>query len=267
MTIQLKRTAHILLIEDDEETLRGLANSFTRFTGRYGTEDVKYEVTMARTRYDGYILGRDMHEIDGAVIDSKLPFDTEALKRGKEPEDFDLHGGAWILRRWRKEGVYFPAIMASGAVDHYDEVVGDLLGQGAATFFVQKLYWAERELVQPMHNLIFPLPHGGILTIGDYSLDRDLGQLDIDGKILSLTDAECALVEILMQNDGKRVSKRRLRIKLHRASNNSLERLRTDLRNKFRKANVEFPIRTVRKNDSVPEGAYHGQFLIRRDPR
>ena len=267
-------TRQILLVEDDQETLSDLAESFRQYVGTYGEETETYAVTTSRTRDEGYELGRDMRDtLHGAVVDSKLPIDSAALRTTTR----DTYAGIWIIRQWRSDGILFPTILTTGYVDQYEELARRVVGEGAATFFVQKKYEAEAEIVLPMQNLIRiadpppPPPPPGKLAVGLYVLEIEIRRLLVINKMVKLTPTETRLLELFMLNDGKLLTVNRLCAHIKRPTKNTptkgtLERHISYLKDKFEQANIRpFPIQNIPAEPYARDGTsgYHGQFSVK----
>lgn len=176
----------ILLIEDHRELSDWLARSLAR--ERYAVECV----------YDGLDAHRRLSEggYDIVVLDLELP--------GMAGEE--------VLRRLRAHDRETPVLVLTAKSTLGDRVQS--LDSGADDYLVKPFEVAELEarlrvLLRRRYGQKTP-----VISCGGLSLDTNTRLFQVDGKALLLTPREHAVLEALLVNMGKTVSKKALADKL-----------------------------------------------------
>ena len=172
-------TARILAVEDNERML-DLLDRALRSRG--------YEVDLAADGPDAERAGLE-HEYDAVVLDVMIP-----------PPD-----GIEVLRRWRAAGRMMPVLVltARDAVD--DRVTG--LDSGADDYLTKP--FALAELLARVQRLLDrpPLLRPTVLRIGDLTLDPTHRRVVRAGTEIDLSAKEFALLQELMRQPGKVLSR------------------------------------------------------------
>jgi DNA-binding response OmpR family regulator len=173
---------HILVVEDEAKVARALSEGL----GREG-----YEVTVARTGEEGYYL-LDARSFDLVVLDLMLP--------GRD--------GLEILAtlRSRDRGIPVLILTARDAVE--DRVVG--LDTGADDYLVKP--FAFPELSARIRALLRRgrAEQSSRLQVADLEVDVAARRVTRGGRILELTAREFELLEYLLRNRGRVVSREML---------------------------------------------------------
>lgn len=170
----------ILIVEDDHK----IANAI-----KQGLERQSYAVDVA---YNGD---------DGLSMSTTEPYDLIILDR-MLPGSID---GIGILQTLRKEGNHTPILLLTAKDKVLDRVTG--LNLGADDYLVKPFAFVEliarvRALLRrPQQNL------GTSLSYSDLKLDPELAVVERDGKRIDLTAKEFALLEYLMRNPDRILSK------------------------------------------------------------
>ena len=170
---------HILVIEDDL-AMAGVL--------RQGLEQDQYSVTLAHNGWKGLELAQ-RGECDAIVLDVMLP-------------SLD---GLGITRQLRADGNTTPILMLTARDDIADIVNG--LDAGAEDYLTKPFSFLE--LLARLRSLIRrggqPVPQS--LRIADLALDTGSRMVSRAGVPVSLTRSEFALLELLMRNSGRVVSR------------------------------------------------------------
>jgi DNA-binding response OmpR family regulator len=170
----------ILVIEDDKKIASFIAK---------GLKEEGFAVDVQRDGTEGLYLG--LHEVfDGAVVDIMLP---------------GLDGLA-IIEQWRQKKVNTPVLILSAKRSVDDRIKG--LRAGGDDYLTKP--FAFSELLARMQALIrraTRTTEPTSLTVGDLVLDLLTRQATRGGKPLDLQARELALLEYLMRNAGRIVSK------------------------------------------------------------
>ncbi|MEW6572413.1 MAG: response regulator transcription factor [Bacillota bacterium] len=169
----------VLIIEDEHK----IANSIKR-----GLEQEAYAVDAA---YDGE-TGLDLalnEDYDVIILDLMLP----------------KIDGVEVCRRLRKNQVHTPILMLTAKGQLNDKVEG--LNAGADDYLVKPFAFAEllarvRALTRRPRNSI-----GSILTVEDLSLNTLTFEVKRGDKSIELSKKEYALLEYLMRNPGRILTK------------------------------------------------------------
>lgn len=173
----------ILLVEDDD----GIAEFVAK-----GLQSEGYKVERASTGEDGYARGRTA-VFDAVILDIMLPG-----MNGRE-----------VCRQLREDGVRVPIVMLT-ALDSTQDIVRGL--RFGADEYVTKPF-AFEELVARLEAVLrrsrgaASSPHASILKVGDLVFDREALTLERSGEAIELTSTEYALLELLMSQAGKVVSR------------------------------------------------------------
>lgn len=171
----------ILVVEDNEK----LANNLKQGLMQEGyAVDVIEDGAKAEKRI---AVNRD--EYDLIVLDRMLP--------GKD--------GVSVCKYWRENGIVIPILMLT-ALDTTDDKV-DGLDAGADDYLAKP--FAFKELLSRIHALLrrpkqsFP----DVLTFGDISMDTSGRTVTYKNKLLTLTLKEFMVLEYLLRNLGKVVTR------------------------------------------------------------
>ncbi len=170
----------ILLIEDEEKTARFI---------KKGLEENQFAVELAHDGNEGLQLALQK-PYDIIITDIILPgLDGRALCKE--------------LRQHKKE---VPVLMLS-ALSTTDDVVNGF-DLGADDYLVKPFEF--RELMVRIKSLLKRSGQGAnpnLLTVGHLSLDVRERKAICEGKEISLTGKECALLEFMIKNKGKVISR------------------------------------------------------------
>ena len=169
----------VLIIEDEPELREQIATTLRR---------QNYTVDTAG---DGAI-GLDMvctEPYDLLILDIMLP----------------VQDGFAVLREMRAEQVATPVLMLTARVEVEDRVRG--LDLGADDYLLKPFSMAEllariRALLRRSHTQASPL-----LTVGDIHLDTGTREVTRSGRPVSLTPKEFALLEFLLYNRNRAISR------------------------------------------------------------
>jgi len=170
----------ILLIEDEHK----IANAI-----KQGLIQEKYAVDLEYDADSG--LGAALNEsYDVMIIDRMLPGSME---------------GVGICREIRKSGVHTPILLLTAKDQVKDRVEG--LNAGADDYLVKPFSF--EELLARLRALMRrPAPTSGtVLKVGDLSLDPVSYDVRRDGQKLDLSAKEFALLEYMMRNPGRVLTK------------------------------------------------------------
>jgi len=169
----------ILLIEDDEVLSDGLTHTLT---------NSGYCVTGATTgAYAEHLL--IAQGFDLIILDLGLP-------------DMD---GLQLLRKIRQHKNALPVLILTARDDMNDRIEG--ISQGADDYMTKP--FELRELEARIHALIRRC-YGGFshkIEVGSLQLDTSNQQIQANGKMLSLSARESAVLAVLMMQKGKVISK------------------------------------------------------------
>ncbi len=169
----------ILIVEDEPALLESLSEGFTR---------AGHVVDGSSEGTEALYMGQD-YPIDAAVIDLGLPGMS----------------GMEVIRELRKAGRDFPILILTARDRWEDKVEG--LEAGADDYLAKPFHF--EELRARMNALLrraggFATPK---LKNGPLELDTAAHRLEMDGEEIKLTTFEYRLMEYLMMNVGKVVSK------------------------------------------------------------
>jgi DNA-binding response OmpR family regulator len=141
---------------------------------------------------------------------------TAALKRleHKKPDIVLLDvsmpnlGGFDVLRTLRADST-LPVLMLTARDDHVDRILGLELG---ADDYLTKPFNA-RELVARIHAILrrsqagHQMDEPAVIELGLITLETGLRRARVEGEILPLTDAEYRVLELLVRNAGRVMSR------------------------------------------------------------
>ena len=176
----------ILLVEDDD----GIAEFVVK-----GLQAEALKVERVSTGDDGYARA-GTGAFDAIILDVMLPG-----MNGRE-----------VCRQLREDGSRVPIIMLT-ALDSTQDVVRGL--RFGADEYITKPF-ALDELIARLQAVLrrgsgaVAAPHMSILKVGDLVFDRDALSLERGGEPIELTSTEYALLELLMSQAGKVVSRARI---------------------------------------------------------
>jgi two-component system response regulator PhoP len=172
-----------ILVVEDEDSLRAQLEAQLRKAG--------YAVDAAADGEDGFYLGRE-HPFDLAVVDLGLP----------------KLSGIEVIRRWRESGRTFPVLILTARGRWQDKVEG--LNAGADDYLT-KPFQAE-ELQARIHALLRRAAGvaKSVLRCGPITLDISAHTVQVEDKLLDVTGYEYKVLEYLMLNRGKVISKTEL---------------------------------------------------------
>lgn len=177
-----ERRPQVLVVDDDLEMCAMLQEYLSK--ERFEV-DVAHDGTSALKRLE-------RHKADIVLLDVSMP---------------NL-GGFDVLRQLRSEST-LPVLMLTARDDHVDRVLGLELG---ADDYLTKPFNA-RELVARIHAILRRSQAGNqvdepeMLEIGLLTLETGLRRVRVEGEIVSLTDAEYRVLELLVRNAGRVMSR------------------------------------------------------------
>lgn len=170
----------VLVVEDDE--------SIASFVSR-GLSEAGYAVDVANTGTEGLFKAQSS-EYDAAVVDVMLP--------GRD--------GLSLVSELRRSGVRTPVLILTARRSVEDRVRG--LETGADDYLVKPFAFPELlARVQALIRRAHGTPDAVELTVGSLRLNRLTRRVERDGKEIELRPREFALLELLMRNAGRVVSK------------------------------------------------------------
>jgi two-component system copper resistance phosphate regulon response regulator CusR len=173
---------HILIVEDEKKITESLQK---------GLEELQYEVSVA---YDGRI---------GEKLFMQNKFDLVIL-------DINLPGinGLELCSRIRQHNKSVPVLMLTTFGSIEDKLEG--FDAGADDYMVKPFSFAEliaRVRVLLKRNSQENLPQGNLLSIGDLEMNLSTKQVTRSGKPILLTAKEFQLLEYLLRNKKRVVSR------------------------------------------------------------
>jgi DNA-binding response OmpR family regulator len=172
----------ILLVED-EAALAGMLNK--------GLTEAGYEMTLAPDGLLGYELAVQ-HAFDVIILDIMLPG----------------MNGIQLCRQLRKQQMDIPILMLTALGTTENIVAG--LDSGADDYLVKPFQFAElearlRTLVR--RKSTGNTPNGDVLQLGDLSLNTNTKSATLKGEPVNLTATEYRLLEFMMRNRGRVLSR------------------------------------------------------------
>ena len=172
-----------ILVVEDEASLRAQLEAQLRKAG--------YAVDSAADGEDGFYLGRE-NPFDLAVVDLGLP----------------KLSGIDVIQRWREAGRRFPVLILTARGRWQDKVEGLNAGADdylAKPFQAEELHARIKALLRRAAGVAQP-----VLRCGPIALDIGARTVQVDNRALDLTGYEYKVLEYLMLNRGKVVSKTEL---------------------------------------------------------
>jgi len=170
----------VLIVEDEHKIARALKKALEQET---------YAVDVAFDGDEGYAMAMN-EPYDIAIIDRMLPGDYDGLA---------------IVKAMRDAKVHTPVLFLSALGSVAERTAG--LNAGADDYLVKP--FALEELLARVRALLRrPTEQkSAILTAGDLSLDTITYSVSRDGKHIQLTSKEFALLEYMLRNPGRPLSK------------------------------------------------------------
>jgi len=170
----------VLIVEDEHKIARALKKALEQET---------YAVDVAFDGDEGYAMAMN-EPYDIAIIDRMLPGDYDGLA---------------IVKAMRDAKVHTPVLFLSALGSVAERTAG--LNAGADDYLVKP--FALEELLARVRALLRrPTEQkSAILTAGDLSLDTITYSVTRDGKHIQLTSKEFALLEYMLRNPGRPLSK------------------------------------------------------------
>jgi two-component system, OmpR family, response regulator len=170
----------VLVIEDEHKIARALKKAL---------EQESYAVDVAYDGDDGYAMATT-EPYDVAIIDRMLP---------------GSYDGVAIVTAMRKEKIHTPVLLLTALGGVHDRTTG--LDSGADDYLVKP--FALEELLARVRALLRrpAKTESTVLTAGDLSLDTVTYEVARAGKPIQLTSKEFALLEYLLRNQNRPISK------------------------------------------------------------
>lgn len=170
----------VLIIEDEHKIANALKKALTQ---------ENYAVDVSYDGDDGYAMATT-EPYDVAIIDRMIP--------GK-------YDGLSIVKEMRKSKIHTPVLLLTALGSLKDKTTG--LDSGADDYLVKP--FALEELLARVRALLRRPKNqtDTVLQVGDLSLDTATYQVKRGGVDISLTGKEFALLEYLMRNQGRPLSK------------------------------------------------------------
>lgn len=170
----------VLIVEDDE--------SIASFISR-GLREAGFAVDVASSGDDGLVKAQAA-EYDAAIIDLMLP--------GRD--------GLSLVGELRRRGVRTPVLILTARRSVEDRVRG--LEAGGDDYLIKPFAFPELlARVQALIRRSRGTPDATELTVGDLRLDRLARRVERAGRAIDLRPREFALLDLLMRNAGRVVSK------------------------------------------------------------
>lgn len=171
----------ILLVEDEPKVA-----SFIK----QGLEEQSYNVTLAYDGFFGHKLASE-NEFDVIVLDLMIPY----------------MNGLEVCKKLREEGIKTPILMLTALGTTDDKVVG--LESGADDYMVKpfefKEFVARIRALSKRYTDNMQLPK--VLKVADLEMNLDEKSVKRAGKSIDLTAKEFSLLEFLLRNKNKVVSR------------------------------------------------------------
>lgn len=170
----------ILLVEDDKRTSSFIIK---------GLEQAGHSPVLACDGKDGLVLGSS-ENFDAAIIDIMLP----------------AMDGLTVIEKLREKGVTMPVIVLSAKSSVEDKVKG--LQKGGDDYLAKPFAFSELlARVQALLRRASSSSEPAKLTVGDLSVDLLSRKVFRGGGEIDIQPLEYALLEYLMRNAGRVVSK------------------------------------------------------------
>lgn len=170
----------VLIVEDEHKIARAIQKALVRET---------YAVDIAYDGDEGYSMAID-EPYDVAIIDRMIP---------------GSHDGIGIVKAMREAGVHTPVLFLSALDSAKDKTDGLNAGADdylAKPFALEELLARVRALLRRPSEL-----QPTVLTAGDLELDTITAEVRRQGQKISLTSKEYALLEYLLRNQDRPISK------------------------------------------------------------
>lgn len=170
----------ILVVEDEHKIARAVQRAL---------ELEHFAVDVCFDGDEGYAMATT-EPYDACIIDRMIPGEYNGLQ---------------IVEAMRKEGIHTPVLLLTAMGRTEDRVKG--LDSGADDYLPKP--FALEELLARIRALIRrpAEQHSTVLTAGDLELDTRNLSVSRAGKLIQLTSKEFALLEYLLRNQGRPVSK------------------------------------------------------------
>jgi DNA-binding response OmpR family regulator len=169
----------ILIIEDEPKIARSLSEGF---------EAEHFAVDLAEDGEKGLELATSQIRYDGIILDWNLP----------------RMDGLSLLRKLRQAGYTTRVLILSGRREVADRVAG--LQAGADDYLIKPFSF--QELLARMQTLLRRAQETSeLLKVGDLVLDPQRHMVERAGKPIKLSQREYALLEYLMRNVGRTVTR------------------------------------------------------------
>jgi DNA-binding response OmpR family regulator len=170
----------VLIIEDEHKIAGALKKAL---------EQENYAVDISYDGDDGYAMATT-EPYDIAIIDRMIPGE---------------HDGLGIVKAMRESKIHTPVLLLTAMGSIKDKKEG--LDSGADDYLVKP--FALEELLARVRALLRRPEHqqSSVLTVGDLTLDTLNFMVKRAGNEISLTSKEFALLEYLMRNPGRPLSK------------------------------------------------------------
>jgi DNA-binding response OmpR family regulator len=180
------KSMHVLVVEDDPK----LGRLLTRLL-----QDDRHVVELAADGTTGLELARDAPGIDAVILDIGLP-DISGLE---------------VARSLRAEGSRVGILMLTARDTVHDRVNG--LDAGADDYLVKPFAYEELAArLRALGRRAAPnaVRKGARLVNGPIELDEGLRLVTVDGEAINLSPREFALLECLLRNPGRVMSRDQL---------------------------------------------------------
>jgi len=240
MKVQAMR---ILVVEDDKTLCEGLRRQLTE-TG--------FSVDVAHNGEDGLHAGLH-YALDAAIVDIGLP----------------LRSGLEVIQTWRARAVLFPVLVLTARCSWRDKVDG--LSAGADDYIGKPVQFEE---VNARLRALARRAKGWVsaeLVCGAFVLNTQLRTVHVSGEPVDLTTFEYRLLEQLMLNAGRTLSRTELAEHLYNEEmereSNVVTQLISRLRRKLDPEDRTHPIETVHRDGYrfvVPRGPSADPMITRR---
>jgi DNA-binding response OmpR family regulator len=170
----------VLIIEDEHKIARALKKAL---------EQESYAVDVSYDGDDGYAMATT-EPYDVAIIDRMIPGDYDGIA---------------IVKAMRAEKIHTPVILLTALGSTNDKTTG--LDSGADDYLVKP--FALEELLARVRALIRRPKEqtSTVLGVGDLTLDTTTFEVKRAGKVIQLTSKEFALLEYLLRNQNRPLSK------------------------------------------------------------
>jgi DNA-binding response OmpR family regulator len=170
----------ILIIEDEHKIARALKKALEQ---EHYAVDVSFDSTEGRSLID-------TEPYDVLIIDRLIPGETDGLE---------------LVKRLREDKIHTPVLILSALGSVSDRAAG--LDAGADDYLVKP--FALEELLARVRALLRrpSEQQSYILSVGDLTLDTVTFAVQRGGKQIQLTSKEFALLEYMLRNPGRPLSK------------------------------------------------------------